>query len=286
MLASKHVPWQVKVAAKLVLAHIPLNYQIWKHVGILKLGAMERPEYALGVFRRHFDDANFARKSGEFVGLELGPGDSLDSAVIAKAFGASQTYLVDIGDFASSDMECYRRMEAHLRRSGLQPPDMTSCKNFADFQEATSTHYLTHGLESLKGIPTASVDFIWSHAVLQHVRRNEFFPTLQELRRIQRPDGLGAHRISISDILGGKLNDLRFSERVWESAFMSQSGFYTNRIRYGQLMEMFKDAGFTPEIRKVTRWPSLPTPREKMSAQFAALPEDDLCISGFDLYLH
>jgi hypothetical protein len=286
MLASKQVPWQVKVAAKLVLARVPFNYQIWKRIGIFKLGAMERPEYALGVFRCHFDAANFARKSGDFVGLELGPGDSLDSAVIAKSFGASQTYLVDIGRFASSDLECYRRMEVHLRRSGLHPPNLSGCRTFADFERATSAKYLTQGLESLKNIPTASVDFVWSHAVLQHVRRSEFFATLQELRRIQRPDGLGAHRISISDILGGKLNDLRFSERVWESAFMSKSGFYTNRIRYGLLMEMFKDAGFTPEIRRVTRWQTLPTPRKKMAPQFASLPDEDLCISGFDLYLH
>ena len=286
MLASKQVPWQLKVAAKLVLARVPLNYRTWKRVGVFSLGAMERPDYALSVFRCHFDAANFARKSGDFVGLELGPGDSLDSAVIAKSFGALQTYLVDVGPFASSDLQCYRRMEAHLRQSGLQPPDLSGCQDFADFEKVTSASYLTQGLESLKKIPTASVDFIWSHAVLQHVRRAEFFTTLQELRRIQRLDGLGAHRISISDILGGKLNDLRFSDRVWESAFMSRSGFYTNRIRFGQLMEMFKDAGFTPEIRRVTRWQSLPTPRKKMAAQFASLPDEDLCISGFDLYLH
>jgi hypothetical protein len=286
MLASKQVPWQLKVAAKLVLARVPLQYRTWKRFGVFNLGAMERPDYALSVFRCHFDAANFARKSGNFVGLELGPGDSLDSAVIAKSFGALQTYLVDVGPFASSDLQCYRRMAAHLRQSGLQAPDLSACQDFADFEKVTSARYLTQGLESLKKIPTASVDFMWSHAVLQHVRHAEFFPTLQELRRIQRLDGLGAHRISISDILGGKLNDLRFSDRVWESAFMSGSGFYTNRIRFGQLMGMFKDAGFTPEIRRVSRWQSLPTPRKKMAAQFASLPDEDLCISGFDPYLH
>ena len=112
MLASKQVPWQLKVAAKLVLARVPLNYRTWKRVGVFSLGAMERPDYALSVFRCHFDAANFARKSGDFVGLELGPGDSLDSAVIAKSFGALQTYLVDVGPFASYDLQCYRRMDA------------------------------------------------------------------------------------------------------------------------------------------------------------------------------
>jgi hypothetical protein len=30
------------------------------------------------------------------------------------------------------------------------------------------------------------------------------------------------------------LNNLRFSERIWESEFMAKSGFYTNRIPLGQ----------------------------------------------------
>jgi hypothetical protein len=285
MFASQHVPWQLKVAAKLVLARVPLSYQLWKRCGIFRLGAMERPDYALGVYRCHFDAAAFGRKNGEFVALELGPGDSLDSAIIAKAFGASQTYMVDVGDFASSDLACYRQMEAHLRRSGVPPPDLSTCRTVDDFLKATSARYLTKGLASLREIPTASVDFIWSHAVLQHVRRGEFVPTLRELRRIQRPDGIGGHRISISDILGGKLNDLRFSDRIWESPLMARSGFYTNRIRYGELMRLFREAGFVPEIRKMTRWKTLPTPREKMAPQFACLPDEDLCVSGFDLFL-
>ena len=285
MFASQHVPWQVKVAAKLVLARVPLGYRIWRRMGLFKLGGMERPEYALGVFRGHFDTAVFRRKSEDFVALELGPGDSLDSAIIARAFGAAQTYLVDVGPFASSDLACYREMESHLRHSGLQPPDLSGCRTIDDFLSATSARYLTEGIASLRTIPTASVDFVWSHAVLQHVRRDDFLPTLKELRRIQSPDGIGSHRLSIRDILGGNLNDLRFSDRVWESPLMAQSGFYTNRIRYARLLELFREAGFTPEIRKITRWKTLPTPRKKMDPQFASLPEADLCVSGFDVLL-
>jgi SAM-dependent methyltransferase len=285
MLASQRLPWQLKVAAKLVLSRVPLSHQAWKRFGIFKLGGMERPDYALGVFRCHFDAAKFDRKSGDFVALELGPGDSLDSAVIAKSFGASRTYLVDVDHFASADLACYRRIEAHLRQSGLQPPDLTKCKTLAEFERTTSACYLTGGLTSLRKIPTASVDFIWSHAVLQHVRRDEFLPTLKELRRIQRPGGIGSHHISISDILGGKLNDLRFSDRFWESPLMAKSGFYTNRIRYGSLLALFQEAGFNAEIRKITRWKTLPTPRKKMAPQFASLPEEELCVSAVDLFL-
>jgi len=109
---------------------------------------------------------------------------------------------------------------------------------------------------------------------------------LAELRRIQRPNGVGSHTISISDILGSKLNDLRFSKKTWESDLMANSGFYTNRIRYNEFLEYFRGAGFVPEVYRTARWDTLPTPRSKMSPEFAALPESELQISGFDVYLH
>jgi hypothetical protein len=227
MHVSQSVPWQLKIAAKLVLARIPLSYRFWKRAGLFNLGGMERPEYALSVFRRHFDAANFARKRGNFVGLELGPGDSLFSALIARTFGASRTYLVDIGPFMCPDVTFYRHMEFHLREMGLQPPSLANCSTLNDVISACSAEYLTEGLGSLRKLPSGSVDFVWSHAVLQHVRRSEFLPTLLELRRIQCSEGVGSHSVSISDILGGKLNDLRFSRRIWESSLMANSGFYT-----------------------------------------------------------
>jgi hypothetical protein len=118
------------------------------------------------------------------------------------------------------------------------------------------------------------------------VRRNEFLPFLQELRRIQRPDGVGSHCIPIKDIIGGKLNDLRFSQRIWESSFMANSRFYTNRLRYLELLRLFRQAGFEPEVVREIRWKTLPTPRRNMANQFALLSDEDLQVSEFDVLLH
>jgi SAM-dependent methyltransferase len=285
MLLSHHVPWQLKIVAKLVLARMPFDYRLWKKAGVFELGAMEQPEYALSVFRRHFDAANFSRKTAGFVALELGPGDSLFSALIVRAFGGSRTYLVDVGPFAAANAAFYHKMEVYLRQLGMHPPNLQNCFTLDDVMAACSMEYFTGGLASLRKIPSESVDFIWSHAVLQHVRRDEFLPTLLELRRIQRPGGVASHSIFISDILGGKLNDLRFSDRVWESSFMANSGFYTNRIRYTELLRLFRLAGFAPEVRQVARWQALPTPRRKMAHEFAELPEEELQVSGFDVLL-
>lgn len=279
------VPWQVKIAAKLVLARLPLPYSFWEKIGLFKQGKMEDPGYALGIFRRHFDTANFARKSGDFVALEIGPGDSLCSALMVRAFGGAKTYLVDAEYCATNDVGVYRRMEEHLRGLGLHPPSLKNCKTIQDVTEAISAEYLTEGLVSLKKIPSGSVDFMWSHAVLPYVRRAEFAATAKEMRRIQRPDGVGSHTIPIKDVIGGNLNDLRFSEKVWESDFMSKSRFYTNRLRYAELLDIFRQAGFKTDVVRERRWDKLPTPRTKMSPQFSGLPEEDLLVEDFDVLL-
>ncbi len=285
MVFSRHIPWQVKMGAKLVLARMPFDYRLWKKVGLFKLGGMEKPEYALQVFHHHYDAADFSRKNAGFVGMELGPGDSLFSAMMVRALGGSRTYLVDVGHFASADVAFYRKMELYLRQLGLNPPNLENCSTLEEVMAACSMEYFTEGLASLRKVPSESVDFIWSHAVMQHVRRDEFLPTLRELRRIQRPGGISSHEFSITDILGGNLNDLRFSARVWESSFMANSGFYTNRIRFSELLRLFREAGFEPEVRRVVRWQKLPTPRSKMAPEFASLPEEELQVSAFDVLL-
>jgi hypothetical protein len=283
---SGGLPWQFKFAAKVVLARVPLSYRLWKKAGVFRLGDMDKPEYALRIFRRHFDPSTFARKAEGFTGLELGPGDSLFSALIARAFGASHTYLVDVGPFACAKVASYRQMASLITEVGLQhAPDLRNCSTVDEILAACSAEYLTEGLASLQKIPSGSVDFVWSHVVLEHVRRNELLPMLQELRRIQRPEGVGSHCISIAGVLSGNLNDLRFRQRVWESSFMVNSGFYTNRLRYAEFLSLFREAGFKPEAHSVVRWQTLPLPRRKMAPEFAALPEEDLQVSRYDVFL-
>jgi SAM-dependent methyltransferase len=280
------VPWQVKIAAKIVLARLPLPYHFWKKIGVFKQGGMDRSEYALRIFRRHFDVAGLVGKADGFVGLELGPGDSLCSALIAKTFGASKTFLVDVEPCASTNLKVYRGMESHLRQLGMYPPNLDHCKTMDDVSETCGAEYLTGGLTSLRRIPSESVDFVWSNAVLPYVRRSDFVPTLRELRRVQRLGGVASHCVPIKDIIGGKLNDLRFSEGIWESALMANSRFYTNRLRYSELLRLFREAGFESEVVRKAQWETLPTPRRKMAKEFALLPEEDLRISDFDVLLH
>ena len=280
------VPWQLKIAAKVILARVPLSPKLLSRAGLFQVGGMRHPKYAVGVFRRHFEKAVFARKDLPFVTLELGPGFSAFSPVIARAFGASASYAVDASPLAGTDVQLYRDLASYMRENGLNPPSLENCNTLDEVLKECNGAYLTQGVDSLKAIPTSSVDFVWSHSVLQHVRRKDFVEFLAQLRRIQRPDGVGSHTVSIADILGGNLNDLRFSQKTWESDLMANSGFYTNRIRYNEYLKYFREAGFVPQVYRTTQWDTLPTPRNKMAPEFAQLPESELQISGFDVYLH
>lgn len=275
------------MGAKIVLSRLPVPYRAWKVMSAFEHGGMNRPQYALDVFKRHWQRVAFEKKhEGGFVALELGPGDSLFSALIAKAFGASKTYLVDVGPFATSNFKSYRAMAQLLESYGFDLPGCSVASNLEELLTACKTSYLTGGLSSIEDIPSGSVDFVWSQAVLEHVRRRDFEPLMRELKRIQKSCGVSSHRVDLKDHLGGALNNLRFEHSIWESEFMVKSGFYTNRIRFTEMLRVFRESGFQTDLNAVDRWPQLPTPRKKLAKPFSALPSDELNISGFDVVLH
>jgi hypothetical protein len=167
---KKRIPWQLKLLAKLVIDRVPfVGNAFWTHIKLYSLGAMEQPEYAYKVFRQHYDMADFPRKTGGFVVLELGPGDSLFTALVAHALGASKVYLIDAGAYARYDSGKYQAMSDFIAKQGLAPPIIEG--NLEDTLEGCSAKYLTKGLCSLRAIPSQSLDFVFSQAVLEHARR-------------------------------------------------------------------------------------------------------------------
>jgi SAM-dependent methyltransferase len=282
---KRWVPWYAKIVAKLVLSRLPLGYASWRRLNIFVHGSMHEPGYAHDVYRQHFDRSPFSRKHSGFVVLEVGPGDSLLSAIVAKAYGARACYLVDSGAFAIEDMAPYRAIGNYLRSLDLPPLDLSDVTDMKGVLAMCNAVYKTRGVSSVREIPSGSVDFIWSQAVLEHIRRREFLDFMRELRRVLRTDGVCSHRVDLRDHLGGGLNNLRFSPRQWESDWMASSGFYTNRIRYAEMIDLFGQAGFDVEVLGVDRWNSLPTPRRALNISFRSLPDEDLLVSGFDVLL-
>jgi len=278
------VPWWAKIAGKVALSRLPFAYQLWQNVGLFRHGAMDSAAYSTSVFHTHVQRAGLtATLNGKTI-LELGPGDSIATALISKAHGA-RAILIDRADFARLDLTCYLDLAQLLEKLGLAPPQLTDARSLNDVLDACEARYLTDGLNSLKELPSRSVDLVFSHAVLEHVRRAEFLETQIECRRVMRTDAIASHRIDLRDHLGGRLNNLRFSEALWESQFFSFSGFYTNRIQFSEMLDLFSKAGFSVELGEVERWDVLPTSRDKLAEPFRKKRADELCVSGFDVML-
>ena len=280
---KKLLNWRFKIIAKLILSKLPLPYSLWKKIALFEHGAMENPEYCLSVFKAHYDAGNFNNKGNSWNALELGPGDSLAMALIAKCFGANKVYLVDVGAFANTNIDDYKTLAKYLAHKGYNPPDISSVNNFQQLLEKLNAIYLINGLNSLGQIADNEIDFCFSQAVLEHVRRHEFDKLTAELKRVINPEGLNSHRVDLRDHLQQSLNNLRFSDKVWESDFFSSAGFYTNRLRYCEIVESFKDSGFGVKTPVIDRWERLPLPRRKMNKQFQEYSDEELCISGFNL---
>ena len=126
---------------------------------------------------------------------------------------------------------------------------------------------------------------IFSQAVLEHVRADDFDETMRECRRILKPGGTFSNQVDLRDHLGGALNNLRFRRARWESNLFVRSGFYTNRIRYSDMLTRFRAAGFHVERVQTVRWEKLPTPRKVLAPEFQGLTDEELRVSSFFVVL-
>jgi len=286
MKIADHIPWWTKIGVKLFLSRLPLPYEMWSSIGIFRHGDMADPSRAIKVFTEHLARARSVRPiPNGFTMLELGPGDSVLSAAVARSCGASASWLVDAGSFADRNPDLLYALDQALPMSGLRSLDIPEGADFEAILAYLNAHYLISGLQSLSAIPSAAVDLIWSSVVLEHVLADEFDAVVREFHRILSPQGVMSHAIDLRDHLGGSLNNLRFSKERWESASWREAGFYTNRMSQAEILESFERGGFIVKSLTDDLWPAPPLAREKMHESFRRRTDEELRVAGFDIVL-
>ena len=195
----KRIPWWVLVGAKLFLSRLPIHYAIWKRLHFFEHGDMNQPQNSMNIFLEHGTTSGIldlisARRilnaNDQFSLLELGPGDSLFTAVIAKCFNFKKSWLVDAGNFAKKDMGIYRSLFTFLRQSGYQPSFDKEPNSVDEILESCGCEYLTNGVNSLEKIPSDSIDYCFSNAVLEHVPKQDFTLMANQLFRVLKQDSV------------------------------------------------------------------------------------------------
>lgn len=277
MLKTK-TPWWLKIFLKLILARLPINVHIFlRNYGMFRHGNMDSTSYVISNF---FDLLNQASINPSdcngYSLLEVGAGDSIGTGVIASSFGM-KSYITDVDSFATKDIEFYKKIIRELNH----PSSYFSDSDFISFEQMKNKldiTYLVEGTSSFKKIVDNSINIIISQACLEHVRKKEFEFFVSENFRICKKGAICVHSIDFKDHLSYSLNNLRFSEKVWESDFMSSSGFYTNRLRYSEMKEIFIQSGFEVIGEKISSWKDLPLSKHKFDKNFQNYDDDDLRI--------
>jgi SAM-dependent methyltransferase len=275
---TMRIPWWAKISAKLMMSRLSLSYFTWSRLGIFRHGRMDDGGYARRVFAFHRSQIDALPEDATC--LEIGPGDSLFTAISARQAGFARSILVDAGRYANDDLPLF---VATARSSGVNSKTVDRWSSIDKALGDLNAVYLTDGLASLRSIPDNSVHLVFSQAVLEHVRKGEYADFVAEMKRVLVPGGIASHQVDLQDHLSGGLNNLRFPDSIWEKPLFSEAGFYTNRLSCSDHLRTFADAGF--ELRSVTRqtFERPPIKRRSLARQFSDRSDDDLAVLGFHL---
>jgi len=276
--------WLLKIFLKIILSRLPIEQRIFRKIGIFRNGGMNQVDYSKRIFFGHLGDLKSYGDFHEPTILEIGPGDGIATAIYSRVYNSPKVYLIDVEEFADTDISKYKEIICSLKdEKNFQNIDLSSLNTISDLLKEFNTSYLTEGLDSFKKIENSSVDYIFSHSVMEHIRLSELDEMIEEMKRVLKVGGLISHNINYKDHLSDSLNNLRFSKRIWESNFFANSGFYTNRVPAVEMHRKFVYSGFELIYQNFGSWNKLPLKRRYINKEFSKYSDKELnnCTSNF-----
>jgi SAM-dependent methyltransferase len=271
------VPWWVKLGLKLGLAALGIHgARAWAlGIGRHSPGAAD-PGKILDRPRAWLDQAAALRGRRPRTVLELGPGGMVVRAPVLAGLGVRRIWFVDPADSAPRAPGPYLSAAALAWAQGVPAPDLAGCADRSAVLARCGATLLIGGPAALAAIPDGSIDLVMSEAVLEHVRREDLVPLLQQLRRVMAPDGVGLHFIDFQDHLGGGLQHLRFSDAFWASPLVGRAGVYVNRLGLSAMVRRFRRTGFAVTVREAVVWEKRPPGPAKPHPEAMRPATDDL----------
>ena len=275
--------WLLKILIKIIISRLPIKYSFWKKIGVFRHGGMDNYEYSKKIFFGHLGDMKKYRKIEKPTILELGPGDGITSAIYSSVLNSPKIYLIDVKPFAENNIDKYLNIIDLLKRDHQINISTKNITSISSLLKQFNAVYLTNGLSSLRSIEDSSIDYLFSHSVMEHIKFAEVDSLVREMYRVLKPNGVISHNINYKDHLEDSLNNLRFSFYVWESKFISKSGFYTNRIPAVEMHKIFKNNGFEFYFENFSKWKKLPIKRKYINTYFSKYTDKELinCTSSF-----
>lgn len=264
------LPWRLRYFIKLQEAkgniHIP--------EGIKQFRPIEQYNNEL---YETMEDLGLSSFKGKTI-CELGPGQHLSHAFLEYQMGAEKEWLLDIADLAHIDspvspgnIQLKNEYEVCKRL-----PVLNGGEIWESYLSKINAVYSISGLDGYKDVPDNSVDYCFSYAVFEHIRKSIFLETIQQMSRFMRVGGICYHTVDFTDHMGGGKNQLRFSESIWEDADHYRMDNYTNRIQCSEICELLRDLGFVIISLKKEKYQKYPLKRSKIDASLKNISDEDL----------
>ncbi|NSW56916.1 MAG: methyltransferase domain-containing protein [Armatimonadetes bacterium] len=133
-------------------------------------------------------------------------------------------------------------------------------------------------------LPAGSVDFMFSHSVLQHV--GDLDRAFESMSRVLSPAGVAVHHIDLKDHgMSRSKNPLlmmQFPRWLWDLCTRNAPDAI-NRARLGRYLELASKHGLEAQVLSSTVTDELPVPRRALAPEFRDLPDEDLCTLAADI---
>jgi SAM-dependent methyltransferase len=294
--------WKVKAHTLALLSRVPGGRKAY-HLLQRSLGShrLDPPEYV----RRALEIVEMIREVGrdpqQGTYFEIGTGWRPFLPFILYLVGAEKIISVDVNPWLNQGytFETYQALGSQLQtiaqRLGIDVSFLkeryepaSEAKSLSALLDAFHVDYRYPGDARKTGLPDASVDFVCSSNVFQHVPPDILADIHKEAFRILQPGGLAVHRFGPGDHYSHvdrsitAVHFLRFSERQWH--WLGGSGLaYQNRLRAIQHQQLLEQAGFSVLTSRVRiDAPSLEaitTGRQPIHEDFAGFTPEELAAS-------
>jgi SAM-dependent methyltransferase len=287
------VRWLAKAAAQRAFGLLPnqgasLNYALQRHV-IRSLPASEqtfRRKFARALQHVRIYEEHGSGAAADATFYEFGAGWDLAIPLGFTALGVPKQVLVDIrpvvrAALVNDSLTLYGRLWDELETEAgraLIPLGAPTVAATAELEGRFGIRYLAPCDARATGLPEASVDFISSTDVCEHIPEPDLDAILRECARLLRPGGLVSFRIDLTDHYSyfdkslSRYHFLRYSESRW--AWVNSPLQYQNRLRVTDYRRLVEGAGF-----EVVTWtPSLP---KNAVAEIARVPLDGHFADGY-----
>jgi SAM-dependent methyltransferase len=263
--------WKVKAHVMAILSRVPggkrLYHALQSALGTNRLDAGEGVQRAVEV-------CQLITQAGQPLAnatvLEIGTGWRPFVPFLLSVAGVKRIITLDVNPWLTQAyaFETYRalgtQLEVIARELGLDPAivseryeaPLRTATTLDALLAATGIEYHYPGDARQTGLAAASVDYVCSSNVLEHVPPGVLRAIHAESLRVLRPGGLVVHRFNPGDHYATTdrrlttSNFLRYSEREWR--WYGGTGLsYHNRLRCPQHREILAAAEFTILVDRV-----------------------------------